>query len=90
MTEAPTAPATTWRQIEIELTAALVHPDPYATVEVWADFRSAGGELLRRPAFWDGGGTWRIRFAPTSPGSGPGPPARRSSIPGWPTGPASS
>ena len=52
-----------WRQCEIELTAAEDHSDPYNTVDVWADFVSETGERLRRPAFWDGERTWRIRFA---------------------------
>ena len=51
-----------WRQCEIELTAAEDHSDPYNTVDVWADFVSETGERLRRPAFWDGERTWRIRL----------------------------
>lgn len=53
-----------WRQVDIELTAAAEHADPYGQVDVWADFVSETGEVLRRPAFWDGGRAWRIRFAP--------------------------
>jgi len=53
-----------WRQVDIELTAAAEHADPYCQVDVWADFVSETGEVLRRPAFWDGGRAWRIRFAP--------------------------
>ena len=55
---------TAWQQVEIELTAEIDHADPYSTVDVWADFVSETGETLRRPAFWDGDRTWRIRFAP--------------------------
>ena len=66
MTEVQEAPL--WQQIEIALTADREHDDPYATVEVWAEFAGPGGETLRRPAFWDGGRSWRIRFAPTAPG----------------------
>jgi hypothetical protein len=52
-----------WREIEITLTAERNYESPYTQVEVWADF-SHGGELnLRRPAFWDGGRIWKIRFA---------------------------
>jgi len=59
-TPLPSAPP--WREMEIELTAEVPHPAAYATVEVWADFR-CGSEVLRRPAFWDGGDRWRLRFA---------------------------
>jgi len=53
-----------WQQVEIELTARDDHADPYTAIDVSADFVSETGETLRRPAFWDGGATWRIRFAP--------------------------
>jgi hypothetical protein len=65
MTHATTAPAvhsSPWREVEIELEARLDHAAPYLDVEAWADF-SDGQRTLRRPAFWDGGRTWRVRFA---------------------------
>ena len=66
---APTVPvAGPWRQVEIELEAARDHPEPYTGVDVWADFEHSSGTVLRRPAFWDGGRTWRLRFAGTVPG----------------------
>lgn len=52
-----------WREAEIALTAARAYTNPYTDVDVWADFTHADGETLRRPAFWDGGATWRVRFA---------------------------
>lgn len=55
-----------WREHELTLTAGRDFAQPYTEVEVWADFTHAGGTVLRRPAFWDGGRTWRLRFA--SPG----------------------
>ncbi|WP_328472350.1 DUF4038 domain-containing protein [Actinoplanes sp. NBC_00393] len=48
---------------EIVLTAASAIADAYATVDVWADFVHDDGTVLRRPAFYDGDRTWRIRFA---------------------------
>ena len=30
-------------------------------------FRHADGDELRRPLFWDGGTTWRVRFASPKP-----------------------
>lgn len=58
--------AARWREIEITLTADAVPESPYTTVEAWAIFRHESGKEIRRPAFWDGGSTWRVRFA--SPG----------------------
>ena len=52
-----------WRECEITLTAERDYPNPYTDVEVWAEFTHDAGLVLRRPAFWDGGRTWRIRFA---------------------------
>ncbi|MEW1956461.1 DUF4038 domain-containing protein [Kineococcus sp. NPDC059986] len=59
----PTAP---WSPHEIALTADTPHSDPYTAVDVWATFTHESGRTVRRPAFWDGGSTWRVRFA--SPG----------------------
>ena len=56
-----------WREYEITLTAEGDYPSPYTDVEVWADFTHTDGTVLRRPAFWDGGRTWKVRFA--SPGN---------------------
>src|SRR5262245_57029464 len=54
-----------WREVEITLRAERDYPSPYADVEVWAEFGHDTGVTLRRPAFWDGERTWKIRF--TSP-----------------------
>ena len=55
-----------WQETEFTLQAAQPHAQPYTAVEVWADFQHENGLTLRRPAFWDGGQTWKVRFA--SPG----------------------
>jgi hypothetical protein len=52
-----------WREWEISLTSASAYARPYTDVDVWADFIHESGRTLRRPAFWDGGRTWKIRFA---------------------------
>jgi hypothetical protein len=54
---------TTWRALEIAFES---DREPDAEVDV--DFAGPNGESIRRPAFWDGGRTWRVRFAPTTPG----------------------
>jgi hypothetical protein len=64
-----TTAAGLWRAVEIELTATGAYANPYTDVEVWADFVAADGRTLRRPAFYDGGATWRVRFAADTPGS---------------------
>ena len=59
-----------WQPIEIELTAATTAwANPYLDVDAWATFRHEDGTAIMRPAFWDGGNTWRVRFAPTKPGT---------------------
>ena len=57
-----------WREVEIALSATRAYPNPYADVEVWADFTHQDGATLRRPAFWDGEQSWKIRFAAPLPG----------------------
>ena len=61
-------PATVWTACEIRLDARATYMDPFRDVEVVARFRGPGGRVLDRPAFWDGGSVWRVRFAPTCPG----------------------
>lgn len=58
-----TAEIAPWQVGEIELTAHSEHDKPYADVDVWADLTHDDGTVLRRPAFWDGDATWRIRFS---------------------------
>ncbi len=55
-----------WREAEI----ALDGPDfanPYTDVDAWVTFSHSSGQQLRRPVFWDGGTTYRVRFASTQP-----------------------
>ena len=56
-----------WRMVEITLTSAHIHTDPFNTVTVTAIF-THGNKQLSRPAFWDGGNRWKIRFAPPTIG----------------------
>jgi hypothetical protein len=55
--------ATAWREIEIELTASCDFANGYTDLDVWAEFRHTSGMHIRRPAFWNGGRSWRVRFA---------------------------
>lgn len=53
---------------EIELTAREQYANPYTEVELSASFENEAGEVIVRPAFWDGGDRWKVRF--TAPKSG--------------------
>jgi hypothetical protein len=63
MVEGDSIPAEPWREREIALTTQRDYPNPYTDVEVWAEFTHDTGVMLRRPAFWDGARSWKIRFA---------------------------
>jgi hypothetical protein len=52
-----------WREAELTLTSERDYPNGYTNVDVWAEFTRDSGATLRRPAFWDGGRAWKIRFA---------------------------
>lgn len=56
-----------WREHEIALTAQQDYPNPYTGVNVQADFIHETGLTLRRPAFWDGGRIWKLRFSSPIP-----------------------
>src|SRR5690606_400661 len=53
-----------WTTHEINLTAEQSFQNPYTDVEVWAEFKSNKGLIITRPAFWNGGSSWVVRFAP--------------------------
>ncbi len=53
-----------WQTCEIVLQSAKVYDNGYTDVDVWAMFQRTDGTALRRPAFWDGDRSWKIRFAP--------------------------
>lgn len=64
----PQQPIIPWRVVEITLTSTVEYANPYGAVEVTATFTGPKGESIPRPAFWDGGKVWKVRFAPTAPG----------------------
>ncbi|WP_273568614.1 DUF4038 domain-containing protein [Maribacter halichondriae] len=57
-------PIQQWMVHEITLTAEKTYGNPYTEIDVWALFTNEKGDSLKRPAFWDGGNTWKIRFVP--------------------------
>jgi hypothetical protein len=48
---------------EIAFTAHRSHADPFNEVTLDAVFTDPHGEKLRVPAFWDGGNSWKVRYA---------------------------
>jgi len=58
-----------WQTVEIPLTSTVAYSDPFLDVDVTATFSGPGGATITRPAFWDGGSVWKIRFAPTVAGN---------------------
>jgi hypothetical protein len=53
---------------ELSDQAAAAHPDPYATVDVRAEFRGPRHKTYAIPAFWDGGRRMVVRFSPAEAG----------------------
>ncbi|MFW6313892.1 MAG: DUF4038 domain-containing protein, partial [Spirochaetota bacterium] len=55
-----------WMETELEFTSEGEYANPYTDVDMHVEFTHESGATIRRPGFWDGGRTWRVRFA--SPG----------------------
>jgi hypothetical protein len=53
---------------ELSDQAAAAHPNPYATVELRAEFRSPQFRTTAIPGYWDGGRRMVLRFAPSEAG----------------------
>ncbi|MBO7688723.1 MAG: DUF5060 domain-containing protein [Kiritimatiellae bacterium] len=59
----------TWRATELAFEAGADYDKTGADAVTFdAVFTHASGEKVTRPGFWDGGKTFRVRFAPTKPG----------------------
>jgi len=58
-----------WQVAEIDLTSSKTYANPYGEVDVKVTFTGPRGKSVARPAFWDGGSAWKVRFAPTAVGS---------------------
>ncbi|HNW58921.1 MAG TPA: DUF4038 domain-containing protein [bacterium] len=54
-----------WQQTELTFHSSKTYSSPLLEVDLMGLFISDSGDTLRRPAFWDGEGQWKIRFAPT-------------------------
>lgn len=58
-----------WQVVELSFESAHEHSDPYSDVDASVTLTGPTGARIRRPAFWDGGRTWRARFVPPTPGT---------------------
>lgn len=57
-----------WTVTELGFQSPTSYDNPYTDVDFWAIFESEEGQTLKRPGYWDGGSTWKIRFAPPAEG----------------------
>ena len=57
------APAPQWAEVELRFSVEKTYANAYTDVEAWIDFTHDDGTTIRRPMFWDGGNTFRVRFA---------------------------
>ena len=53
-----------WTTHEIGFDSEKSYKNGYTDVDVWVQFVNDKGDSLVRPAFWDGGNRWKVRFAP--------------------------
>jgi hypothetical protein len=58
-----------WQPAEVEVRSSVTRDDPFGEVDLRATFTSPTGRQRRVYGFWDGGQTWRVRFAPDEPGT---------------------
>ena len=56
--------ASTWNVVELTFESERQYENSYVDVDVWVVFVSPAGGKRRVLGFWDGGDTWRVRFAP--------------------------
>lgn len=52
-----------WKELTIELLADGHYANSYTDIDVYAIFSHDSYGEIRRPAFWDGANSWKIRFA---------------------------
>jgi hypothetical protein len=59
----------TYARFEQSLESSANYANPVQEASVTAKFTAPNGSTATVPGFWDGGKTWRVRFAPTVPGA---------------------
>lgn len=58
--EVPQVPQ--WVTFEITFQSEIGFDNPYTDVEAVAEFTNEEGVVIKRPLFWDGDQTWKVRF----------------------------
>jgi hypothetical protein len=58
-------PGTQWVALEIDFFSKKKYTDCFNEVDLDVVFQHSSGEIIKIPAFWDGGERWKVRFAPT-------------------------
>ena len=56
------------RRTDIVLQSEKEYDNPYKDVDIDAVFTHEDGTKINLYGFWNGGGEWRVRFAPTKTG----------------------
>jgi len=54
-----------WVALEISFESSITYTKPLYQAELDVLFTAPTGEVMKMPGFWDGGTTWKVRFAPT-------------------------
>ena len=57
-----------WNLVELTFRSERQYENPYADVDLVVTFHSPAGDSQRAWGFWDGGATWKVRFAPSVEG----------------------
>lgn len=57
-----------WRTVDIPIVTTKTYTSPFEDVDVFGVFDGPDGRQIKLLAFWDGDGTWILRFAPTQTG----------------------
>ena len=55
--------------VEESFTAANTYDNPYMDVDLRIELKGPEGQVVRIPAFWDGGQSFKVRMIATSPGT---------------------
>jgi len=57
-----------WRAGILPFEAAKDYENPFLDLTVTATFKGPNGETIKREAYWDGGRSYKVSFAPTAVG----------------------
>lgn len=58
-----------WQRTELAFTGTGTYANPVTQVNLMVTFTGPSNQVYNVPGFWDGGNTWRVRFAPPTPGT---------------------